>query len=102
MSSNVLLEVLINRITTLPKSKFTFAPFDLYHKTLANNVSPNDQVDHQTPKSKLNCPWVHFPYSRHNTSYDVLVELMLASLAPSALAGEHRTTSHERGNQPGG
>ena len=60
MSSNVLPEMLINRITTLPKSKSTFAPFDLYPNTLANNVSPNDQVDHRTPKSKQNGPWGPF------------------------------------------
>jgi hypothetical protein len=45
---------------------------------------------------------VHFPYNRHYTSYDVLVELTLTSLAPSALASEHRITSREREDQPGG
>jgi hypothetical protein len=47
----------------LPKSKSTFAPFELYPRTLANNVSPNDHVDHQTPKSNLNGPWG--PFSLH-------------------------------------
>jgi hypothetical protein len=62
-ASNALLEVLILRITMLPKSKSTFAPFELYLKTLANNVSPNGHVDHQTPKSNLNGPWG--PFSLH-------------------------------------
>ena len=92
MSSNVLPEMLINRITTLPKSKSTFAPFDLYPKTLANNVSLNDQVSSNTKIQTKMVHGVHFPDNRHSTSYDVLVELTLASLAPSALAGEHRTT----------
>ena len=66
MSSNVLPEMLINRITTLPKSKSTFAPFKLYLRTLAKYVSPNNHVVHQTPKSKLNGPMVHFPYIDHH------------------------------------
>ena len=44
----------------MPKSKSTFAPFDLYPNTLANNVSPNDHVGYQTSKSKLNGPWGPF------------------------------------------
>ena len=63
MSCRSSLVVLINRITMLPKSKSTFAPFELYPKTLANNVSLNSHVDHQTPKSKLNGSRVHFPYT---------------------------------------
>jgi hypothetical protein len=46
MSSNVILEVLIIRITMLPQSMSTFAPFELYPKTLAIVVSPNGHVDH--------------------------------------------------------
>jgi hypothetical protein len=44
MSCRSSLVVLINRITMLPKSKFTFAPFQLYPKTLSNSVSPNGCV----------------------------------------------------------
>jgi len=47
-------------------------------------------IEHQNPNKMVH--GVHFSYSKHSTSYDMLVELTLASLAPSALAGEHRTT----------
>jgi len=52
-SSDVLLDMLIIWVTTLPKS---FASFELYQKILANDVSLNGHVDHQIPKSKLNGP----------------------------------------------
>ena len=57
-------------------------------------------IEHQNPNKMVH--GVHFSYSKHSTSYDMLVELTLASLAPSALAGEHRTIGPEREDQPGG
>ena len=55
-----MLEVLIIRITTLPKFKSTLHPLYYIQKVLANNISPNGPIDHQTPKSNLNrllCPF---------------------------------------------
>jgi hypothetical protein len=43
-------EVLISLITTLPLSKPMLHPFNYIHKHLANNISQNSYVDHQTPK----------------------------------------------------
>jgi hypothetical protein len=60
MSSNILFEMLIIQITHLPKSNSTCASFELYTKTLANGVSTDGNVDHQTPKLYFKWASMHF------------------------------------------
>jgi hypothetical protein len=48
--SNIFLEVLIISLTTFHFSKSMFDPLNYIQKTLENNVSPNGNVDYQTPK----------------------------------------------------
>jgi hypothetical protein len=48
---------------TIAKVQATFAPNWTTKQTLANTLVQFGCVDHQTPKSKLDGPGVHFPYN---------------------------------------
>jgi len=46
-----------------PSSKSRLAPYWTTKQTLANSLVQFGCVGHQTPKSKVNGPRVHFPYN---------------------------------------
>ena len=59
-ASKILLMVLI---ITSPLSKSCLASYWTTKQSLANSLVQFGCVDHQTPKSKVNGPRVHFPYN---------------------------------------
>ena len=62
--SKVLLEVLIIRSSRRLRPSHVLHPIGLQNKHLQNSLVQFGCVGHQTPKSKVNGPRVHFP-SRH-------------------------------------
>ena len=51
----------------------TFATYWTTKLTLTNTLVQFGVVDHQTPKSKVNGPRVHFPYNSNPATQDLLV-----------------------------
>ena len=70
-SSHVFLEVLI---ITSPSSKSRFASYWTTKQLLANPLVQFGCVGHQTPKSKVNGPRVHFPYNGISEDIDTKVK----------------------------
>jgi hypothetical protein len=52
-----------HQIITLPSSKLRLAPYWTTKQTLVNSLVQFGCIGHQTPKSKVNGPRVHFPYN---------------------------------------
>ena len=55
-----------------PSSKSRLAPYWTTKQSLANSLVQFGCVGHQTPKSKVNGPRVHFPYMQHQNTNTIL------------------------------
>jgi hypothetical protein len=62
MSFDVLLEGLNIWSFTFPNSKSTCTSFELYPKILANDITPNGHVGHQTLKTYITIGWDNSPH----------------------------------------